>query len=203
MALTSWRQLSLHRTSWRATIRLLQPMNRRQYIKRTRSAVRIIVAVLLTAAFVCAVVPLASVSASNVCRLECCAARAPHAAGSCMNGTCHAAIKLHKKFQRSAVSVSEEFCGLKRLASRLGLRPAANDSAHTDTPVGKLAQTCAPDCGGCAVGSVSAKGKATAGAAHEPLSLLTFSAINVSRSAGSAILSLEYSPRGPPEDFSA
>src|SRR3954467_15543903 len=131
----------------------------------SKQSARIIVAAFLAFAFMCAFVPLAGVSAGDVCRLECCAGHAPHAAGSCMNGTCHAAIKNKSAKRRPQMQFApaEEFCGLKPLAKRLGYRAmstaTSTDGRATQQSVAKVVRPCEADCGNCAVGSLSAKGK--------------------------------------------
>jgi len=168
---------------------------------------RLTLAVVLLAAFVCSTVPLPSVSAGNVCNLECCAGRAPHAAGSCMNGTCHAAIKLQRKIVRRPVTSTrgDEMCGLKPLAAHLRITntPASQTSPDTQESVSKIAPSCDPDCGGCVAGSFSSKGKATFAAAGDPAPEVTRWFIVSHHTPGLAVLSRDYAPRGPPARFSA
>ena len=163
---------------------------------------RVIIAILLLAAFVCVAVPLASVSAGNVCRLECCAARAAHAAGSCMNGTCHAAIQIHKtKLRRSTefAPAVDEFCGLKRLAKHSSYRAVSTDAPATQQSVATLGRPCDADCGSCAVGSLSAKGKIAIAAAYRLQLVGTRRSIDSKRIASVEIFHDRYSPRGPPK----
>jgi hypothetical protein len=168
---------------------------------------RLTLAVVLLAAFVCTTVPLASVSAGNVCRLECCAARAPHTAGSCMNGTCHAAIRLQRKIVRHTVKSTrgDELCGVKPLAAllRVTTPQASQTSPAAQESVSKIAPPCEADCGGCVAGSSSSKGKATFGAAGDPAPEVTRWFINSHHTSGLDLLSRDYSPRGPPIRFSA
>ncbi|PYS23280.1 MAG: hypothetical protein DMF72_09985 [Acidobacteria bacterium] len=64
----------------------------------------------------------ASVSAGNICTLACCAGRATHAAGSCMNGTCHTFLTGRSKTPTIHVPLpvheSEKLCGLPQLGTR-------------------------------------------------------------------------------------
>ena len=62
---------------------------------RAVSAARVVLGVVLLFACLSSVVPLASVSAGSMCRLPCCAGKAPHAAGSCMGGSCLAVLPKH------------------------------------------------------------------------------------------------------------
>jgi hypothetical protein len=93
-------------------------MNHLQYSRRrSRGTGGVLLALLLIAGFISTVAPIASVFAGNTCMLSCCAGRAPHAAGSCMDGTCHAAIRLRKKTSRfsSEPTTIEKLCGAKSL----------------------------------------------------------------------------------------
>ena len=62
---------------------------------RAVSAARVVLGVVLLFACLSSVVPLASVSAGSMCRLACCAGKAPHAAGSCMGSSCLAVLPKH------------------------------------------------------------------------------------------------------------
>jgi hypothetical protein len=170
---------------------------------RAGSFARAMISALLLAAFVCVAVPLASVSAGNECRLECCAARAPHAAGSCMNGTCHAAIQIHKtKLRRSTdFTPAEEFCGLKLLSKQFGYHAISSGADATQNSVATLGRPCDADCGSCAVGSVSAKGKIAIAAAYRLQLLRTRSSIDSKRIALVETFHDQHSPRGPPKDL--
>ena len=171
--------------------------------KRSAALVRIAVAVLLAAAFTCTAVPMASVSASNTCHLECCAARAPHAPGSCMKGTCHTAIQAHKqKFHRSAHSAaSEEFCGLKQLFRKLDRRPTSTDTTSAPSSIVSLTKACDPDCGSCTAGSASAKDQTTNAVGYRPQPLLTNASTDARRTSLDQVFHHRYSPRGPPTNL--
>jgi hypothetical protein len=173
--------------------------------KRSAVLARIALALLLAAAFTCTTVPLASVSASNTCHLECCAARAPHAAGSCMNGTCHAAIQVHKnKLRRPASSeTAEAFCGLKRFSEQTGHHAISNDAPTTQPSVATFQRACDADCGSCAVGSVSAKGKIAIAASYQLQPLGTRCSIDSDLISSTQTFHRRYSPRGPPTALSA
>ena len=177
-------------------------MNRRMS-GRSGAAARVIMAAVLAGAFICAALPLASVSAGNVCRLECCAARTPHAAGSCMNGTCHAAIRIHKqRVERPpAAAPAEEFCGLKILAKRL-VHVANSTEPTTRDSVVTLSAPCNADCGSCAVSSVSAKHKITVAATYRLQPQRTTWPIESDLISSHEIFQRQYSPRGPPTSLS-
>jgi hypothetical protein len=143
---------------------------------------------------------LAAVSAGNVCRLECCAARSPHAAGSCMNGSCHAAIKIHQsKLQRSlAPAPAEEFCGLKRLSKTFAVRATSTEAPTTPKSLTTLGRPCDADCASGAVGSVSAKGQLGISPAYQQQPLWTRRSIDSDRISLVEAFPRQYSPRGPP-----
>jgi len=147
---------------------------------------------------------LTSVAAGNVCRLECCAARAPHAAGSCMNGSCHAALKGHQHLRRSAQpTVADEFCGLAHLVHRDKHHAASAEVTETGKSLAMFVRPCDRDCGNSAIGSVSAKGMATVTNAQQSQPPVRLSAIDNRRLPTFEFSSREYSPRGPPTTFSA
>jgi hypothetical protein len=173
---------------------------------RALTCARLTLAVVLLAAFVCTTLPLASVSAGNVCKLECCAGRAQHAAGSCMNGACHAAVRLQRKIVRRTVTSTQddELCGFKPLAAHLRLTtpPASQNSPDTQKSVSKIAPSCDADCGSCVAGSFSFKGKASPTTVGDPASEVTRWFTNSHHTSGFALLSRDHSPRGPPIRFS-
>jgi hypothetical protein len=162
---------------------------------------RAVVALTLVAAFACAVIPLASAS-GNVCKLECCAGRAAHAAGSCMNGTCHAAIKIQRKtIRRTMTAPVDELCGLKAITHRFH---AEIIPAQSHTPTGNqqsistVGQRCEPNCGSCSGGSHSFKDEMAVAAVRPARPVIVLSLINSRPTALRHARTLEYSPRGPP-----
>jgi hypothetical protein len=169
----------------------------RQVLKRRGAAARMMVATLLAGAFICAALPAGSVTAGNLCRLECCATRAPHATGSCMNGACHAAIRSHKHdLHRSSATVpGEKFCGLKTLSKHVTKsieQPATHES------VVAFGRPCNADCGTCAVSSISARDTITIASAYRLRLQSTTRSIE-----SHVVSSPEFSrrlnpPRGPP-----
>lgn len=56
---------------------------------------RAILAVTLLLTLVGGTIVLPAKASGPLCTLACCAGRAPHAAGSCMNGSCHAGVTTH------------------------------------------------------------------------------------------------------------
>ena len=123
---------------------------------------RTILAVALLCALFLVSVPVASVSAGPMCTRPCCAGHAAHAAGSCMNGSCHAAIHRRKAAYtpHSFTPRSEAFCGLSRRGSLIAASKIAkvisttsrNESARTKGSAAALIGQGATDCSHCVSG---------------------------------------------------
>lgn len=64
-------------------------------------AARAILAVTLLAALVAGSIALPAAASGPMCTLTCCAGRAPHAAGSCMHGSCEAGVSTHNPSSNS------------------------------------------------------------------------------------------------------
>jgi len=117
-------------------------------------------AVMLLLGFLSSIVPLASVSAGSLCKRECCAGRAPHAAGSCMDGSCHATLAQRPgrvEDHRAKPAHGEQLCGLHHrvLVKSLALiHSDANQSKtrydQTAVSAAAFVRPCQPDCGACA-----------------------------------------------------
>jgi len=132
------------------------PMDRTQS-KRSGiiSMARVVLASVLLTAFFSGIVPIASVSAGSMCHLECCAGRAPHASGSCMNGSCQATLirsQAVAKSHHARADQSEKLCGLARkieAKSFARLRVAASPhTSPTESLAAAFENPCQPDCGG-------------------------------------------------------
>jgi hypothetical protein len=130
-------------------------------------AARLILGATLLLAVLLANIPTPVGAADPMCTLACCAGRAPHAAGSCMNGSCHAflkgtfrAVPLHRRLPNT----SEQLCGLSRRTARStvlllsGPSVIFNDGAsgqagtsRTSQPraisSSRLGKPCEPGCG--------------------------------------------------------
>jgi hypothetical protein len=121
---------------------------------------------------------MASVSAGSMCHLECCAGRAPHASGSCMNGSCHAALLTPKTAAQSPQAKpdqSEKLCGLARkIEAKSFARMRVHASRHTSSTqllAAAFENPCQPDCNGCASGFTNSKrqrNSATIAGANRP-----------------------------------
>jgi len=129
----------------------------RQSLRSTLSLVgRVILGAALLLTFLWGSIPSSAVATGPLCTLACCAGRAPHAASSCMNDSCHAGLMAHRKashiHHELTTQQSEPFCGLPRPtapASLLSLPEAARadpgsgvDSEHSR---GRRAQRKEPD----------------------------------------------------------
>jgi hypothetical protein len=123
---------------------------------------KLVLAVMLLVGFLSTIVPLASVSAGSMCTLHCCAGRAPHAAGSCMDGTCEASLRTHAKAARSHHAKragGDQLCGLShavvvksptRMRAHQALPRVASD--QTRASAAAFVKPCQPDCSLCASG---------------------------------------------------
>lgn len=180
---------------------------------RVRRTGGVLLAVLLIAGFIWTVAPIASVSAGNTCTLSCCAGRAPHAAGSCMDGTCHAAIRLRTKSSKplAHAPVAEKLCG-QIIRPRTFAMTVIGRHGKDENPPGasfylsSFRQPCAPDCAGCAVFSASnsqSKVAALAFADQMRAGPHKFFPASIDRADNLDVLCREHSPRGPPNHFIA
>src|SRR5437660_6780439 len=75
---------------------------------------RLILAVLLLAGLASTAAPLITNASGTLCKLSCCAGRAPHAAGSCMNGACHTFLRKSQSGRLHVRPQVEHYCGLPR-----------------------------------------------------------------------------------------
>jgi hypothetical protein len=199
------------------SILLKQQMVRRNSRRfKTVNTAKLALAVMLLVAFLSSIAPLASVSAGSVCRLECCAGRAPHAAGSCMGGSCHAVLGSHQtaKFHRAKLNQSEQFCGLSRtvatknvarMRARQVTPPAKPD--HSTALAAAFVKPCGPDCGACAAGSTNLsrqKNSAATAGAGRPRSPAAIHLSNPGYHRAQILEALcrQSAPRGPPLSFS-
>jgi hypothetical protein len=124
---------------------------------------RVVLATLLLASVVESVAPVETFATGSTCTLACCAGRAPHAAGSCMDGSCHAAIKRHAhQTHRSELQIPERLCSLTPRAMRRNLSLAQTTSRKSidagpqpaQLSNGTFTKPCLADCG-TASGSVA------------------------------------------------
>lgn len=143
-------------------------LNRKSFDLTLSRAARMTLGALLLFAILSTSIPSSAVASGPMCALACCAGRAPHAAGSCMNGSCHAFLKSRAGashiHHQSPVQRSEQLCGLPRVIARTTaalLRQSAtltvgdsserlNADRANDRPrisTSTVGQPCQPDCG--------------------------------------------------------
>jgi hypothetical protein len=116
---------------------------------------RVLLASVLLAAFVAGIVPPASVAAGSACQLECCAGRAPHPSGSCMNGSCQAVLSTAGAHNHHArPDQAEKLCSWPKTSKSFTPRRIDASPHHSPNQVATAAfeKPCQPDCGGCASG---------------------------------------------------
>jgi len=174
-------------------------------------------AVMLLFAFLCSIAPLASVSAGSRCRLECCAGRAPHAAGSCMDGACEAPLRTRSKTARNHHAKrnhTEQFCGLSHAVlvknltrRRANYGPPQIGSDQTGAAAAAFVRPCQPNCGPCASGFTNPNRQKNSAAIADAVRPLRPTAIHFSNSGYHLTqilkaLCRQCGPRGPPLSFS-
>ena len=187
----------------------------RSNLRRVRfiNTARVLLASVLLSAFLSGMVPLASVSAGSMCKLECCAGRAPHASGSCMNGSCQATLTAHPaaKSHHAKPDQNEKLCGLARKIEAKNLARTRVEASPQTSPNQLLAAAfenpCQPDCGGCAAGFTNSKRQrnsaAIAGANRpQPPTDTHFSDFRRHRIRILRAQCRQGAPRGPPLSFS-
>ena len=185
---------------------------------------RTILAALLLLTLLSASLPPTAIASSPMCHLACCAGRAPHAAGSCMNGSCHAFLmgraKTSKIHLQLPVHESEQLCGLRRSTTRnsvVSLRGStartlaasfersrggrAPDAASVSTST--VGKPCQPDCGTGTFSSSSQSRPRDSGAISyadkpRPLSTARHEHSSFNRAKTLDALCRRSRPRGPP-----
>ncbi|HBB94524.1 MAG TPA: hypothetical protein DC054_03970 [Blastocatellia bacterium] len=127
-----------------------------------RIIARSVLAAVLSLAFLGGSFQLAQSASGSLCTLTCCAGRAPHAAGSCMNGSCRAVLKIGRHDHAHVYNqISDQFCGVERVATRkrslLRVHVSSDQNAqaqsnqkssHPSTTVAGITKPCDPTCGG-------------------------------------------------------
>ncbi len=144
-------------------------LNRQSFGSTVSHVARVILGATVLFAILWGNLPSSVVATGPLCTLSCCVGRAPHPAGSCMNGSCHANLIAHRKATHvpDLSQPTEQLCGLPRLAAPLyrlgktpglGVRLNADYKSETSNSSGAsittrtLGKPCASDCG---VGTLS------------------------------------------------
>lgn len=187
-------------------------------VARVLLAAAVLLAVLSTA------VPFTIFASGPMCALACCAGRAPHAAGSCMNGSCHASLSGHTKKPlihfEARIEQGEELCGLPRIKLYSARLPAietvtiyassdisqrasktAPDQASISTTA--LTKPCQADCGSCGSGFTNSNRQRNAAALAyadrpRPPSGLVLGKVDYRPTRKLSALCRRGTPRGPP-----
>jgi hypothetical protein len=183
---------------------------------------RTILAPLLLLTLLSASLPLTTIASGPMCTLACCAGRAPHAAGSCMNGSCHAFPKGHLRASHRQLPVheSERLCGFPRSTTRNSVESlrvstaltlaASSERSHSrraqeaaSVSTSTLVKPCQPDCGAGAFSSSSQSRRRDSGAVSYADKPRPPSTARLEHSSFSRAQALDAScrrsrPRGPP-----
>ena len=115
--------------------------------------IRVTLATILLLGLLGGMFPLETLASAPTCALACCAARAPHAAGSCLNGSCHAVSGKRKQLR---ARLREPLCSStliardvarKRYPTIIGAEKTTTASAEVYSST--ISKPCSPDCGSC------------------------------------------------------
>jgi hypothetical protein len=207
-------------------------LNRQSWGSTAFRAARVLLGSTLLLSILWANIPSAAIASGPMCTLTCCAGRAPHAAGSCMNSSCHAFLAGHNQtlhVHKTPIQTAEPLCGLssvRKNVSRLLFTEAVatepsqdsdsnyshetsnTDADHASVSTGTLTKPCQPDCGACASGFASSKRQrhaATLGHANRPHPPFGVRLANVDYRPTQKLSALcrRGAPRGPPLPFFA
>ena len=168
---------------------------------------RLILAVLLLAGLASTAAPLITNASGTLCKLSCCAGRAPHAAGSCMNGACHTFLRKSQSGRLHVRPQVEHFCGLPRFEKTAQSSIARVRTNPGPEPIefrGALTTPCEADCGACGVAFASFyRGHDFAIAAYklQPLSAWRCSDFGAASIPTFSAPCDRCAPRGPPKTF--
>lgn len=135
----------------------------RKRSNRLKPIARMALAAILLAGLLGSLLPLETLASGQMCTLACCAGRAPHAAGSCMDGSCHVSLKKASKQNHPSQrkQLAEQLCGVTRLTRRLSsnktvqLSPIKKESQQAQLSSTTMSRPCLPNCGSCGSGSAA------------------------------------------------
>jgi hypothetical protein len=179
-------------------------MNRLAKSFRVLGVARLLVAAILLFGIFASVVPLETVLAGPACRLACCAKRAPHSAGSCADGSCHASLKRKRREARhhSTSNPIKELCGLGRKSEiENKTRPRMNlASTKTETDAAAAFQTSCPvECSGTLANSSFQRNSAAMSVSTNPgQEPLHRTRVSLTDAQPSEVSCRDCAPRGPP-----
>lgn len=138
-------------------------LNRRgSFTAVVKLAMRAVIAVTLLLTLVGGNLILTATASNDLCTLACCAGRAPHAAGSCMQGSCapnHAHHDQTSTVHDDDTVLPAAFAGVTAGAHGTDMNevPTVDASVdnssvkleHSNTSAATLSKPCLPDCGAC------------------------------------------------------
>lgn len=170
-------------------------------------------------------VPFTIVTSAASCKLACCAGRSEHAAGSCMNGSCHVSLNGGRQkrhiHSEAAIEPGEHLCGLPRIKLYAARRPVtapvtidATSSLLDKGPPGStidpasvsptaLTKPCRADCGSCGSSFTNSNRQRNSGALAyadrpRPPSGVGLGKVVLSSTRKLRALCRRGAPRGPP-----
>ncbi len=202
----------------------MRKLNRQSLGSSVMCVARVILGAILVLSILWANIPTAALASGPMCHLACCAGRVPHAAGSCMNGLCHAFLmgrpKTSKIHLQLPVHESEQLCGLRRRTTRNSMMSLRGSTALTllassersrgsrvpdaaSVSTSTLGKPCQPDCGTGAFSSSSQSRTRDTGAVSyadkpRPPSTARHEHSSLSRAKALDALCRRSRPRGPP-----
>lgn len=199
-------------------------LNRQSSGSTVMRVARVILGATILLSILWANIPTAALASGPMCNLACCAGRAPHAAGSCMNGSCHAFLRGRVKtshiHRQLPVQQSEQLCGLPRTIARTTARLLRKSSTLTlgdssgqshgsraheaeSLSMSTLGKPCQPDCGaGTFTSSSQSRPRDTGAISYadkpRPPSSSRFELSSFNRAKTLDALCRRSRPRGPP-----
>lgn len=145
----------------------------------TRSVARLGLVAMVGVSVLSGAIPIASASSSHLCAMACCAGKAPHEAGSCMGGACHAKV-VARKTAPEADPLCNPHLAAEKQHKGMQMPKVSTDSTGEDTAVqvnefsftsdesspgqqpetpgitsGTFTKPCPPDCGATTLSSTT------------------------------------------------
>jgi hypothetical protein len=183
---------------------------------RAKRFASVILASVLLAGLLAGIFPVETLATGQICNLACCAGRAPHAAGSCMNGSCYAALtkRSSQHLSSSRRQVAEKLCGINRSARRLSPSKRTmtversskkSEPQRSRISSGTITKPCLAECGSCGSGPAAGfRGHAVMARRQQsrPLAAAGFADASFTGLLILTTLVCQSGPRAPPIAFS-
>ena len=116
---------------------------------RIRRIITGVLAIILLNGILASILPLETLAGGQMCTLACCAGQPSHAAGSCMDGSCHAVFKRTDHNHRSQRQLADQLCGLASFSRHhLSQRSAQTEPKQDSIVRSAMGRPCDPNCGG-------------------------------------------------------